>query len=397
MSQPPSAQAAEPSPMHAPRVLMMAAGTGGHVFPALAVAQALEQQGATVHWLGTLIGMENDLLADMGFVYHAINMQGLRRNGMSRLLKAPGTLLKATLACVKIIRSNRIDVVVGFGGYVTAPGGLAAKICKVPLIIHEQNAIAGMSNRYLAKMANRVLQAFPNTFRENKPDGLVTVGNPVREAIVKLPSPEARIDPNDQRPLRLLVVGGSLGAQVLNQTIAPTLKRLENRLATTPNAPRWQVRHQCGRNNLTDTQAVYDQADLQHTDYEVTPFIGDMAEAYAWADVIVCRAGALTVTEVATAGLLAVFVPLPHAVDDHQTANARWLANQDAAILLPQPQLTAEHLAQTLSALDRRAILTKAKKARALAQPDATAKVAAIVLSACQAKPQLTAPDLSKP
>lgn len=392
---------AEPSSKHAPRVLMMAAGTGGHVFPALAVAQALEQQGATVHWLGTLMGMENDLLADTGFVYHAINMQGLRRNGMGRLIKAPGTLLKATLACVKIIRSNHIDVVVGFGGYVTAPGGLAAKICKVPLLIHEQNAIAGMSNRYLAKMANRVLQAFPNTFRENKPDGLVTVGNPVREAIVELPPPEARIDPNDQSPLRLLVIGGSLGAQVLNQTIAPTLKLLENqpsqhRPPTAPNIQRWQVRHQCGRNNLTDTQAVYDQADLQHTQYEVTPFIADMAEAYAWADVIVCRAGALTVTEVATAGLLAVFVPLPHAVDDHQTANARWLANQDAAILMPQPQLTAEHLAQTLGRLDRATILAKAKKARALAQPDATAKVAALVLAACQTKPMLNAPSTNR-
>lgn len=374
---------------NAPRVLMMAAGTGGHVFPALAVAQALEQQGATVHWLGTLMGMENDLLADTGFVYHAINMQGLRRNGMARLLKTPGTLLKATLACVKIIRSNRIDVVVGFGGYVTAPGGLAAKICKVPLIIHEQNAIAGMSNRYLAKMANRVLQAFPNTFRENKPDGLITVGNPVREAIVELPPPDRRIVPDDTSPLRLLVIGGSLGAQILNQTIAPTLKILENRLSSTPNAQRWQVRHQCGRNNLTDTQAVYDRADLRQTNYEVTPFIADMAEAYAWADVIVCRAGALTVTEVATAGLLAVFVPLPHAVDDHQTANARWLANQDAAILMPQPQLTAENLAQTLGTLDRATILSMASKARTLAQPDATAKVAAIVLTASNPQPSV--------
>lgn len=364
-------------PTSQPRVLMMAAGTGGHVFPAMAVAHELQKRGAAVHWLGTVKGMENDLLADSGFTYHAINMQGLRGNGIVRLLKTPTTLLKATLACVKIIQSNKIDIVVGFGGYVTAPGGLAAKLTKKPIIIHEQNAIAGMSNRYLAKLAKKILQAFPNTFSDLPQDKVITVGNPVREAIINVPPPELRINPDDNRPLKLLVIGGSLGAQALNNTIAPTLKLLEN----IPNTPQWQVRHQCGKNNLDATQAIYDQTDLKHTTYEISPFVKDMAEAYAWADVIVCRAGALTVTEVATVGLPAVFVPLPHAVDDHQTANAKTLSEQGAGFLLSQNKLTPDSLATILSELNREKILTIANKARTFAKPNATQQVADLVLA----------------
>ena len=362
--------------MQQPRVLMMAAGTGGHVFPAIAVAQALQKSGAEVHWLGTLTGMENDLLQNYDFIYHAIGMQGLRGNGLKRLLQAPTTLLKATLATIKIIQSNLIDIVVGFGGYVTAPGGLAAKICKKPIVIHEQNAIVGMSNRYLSKLANQVLQAFPNTFTEVPTSKVVTVGNPVRDAIVQVAPPNQRIHLDDPSPLKLLVIGGSLGAQALNNSIAPTLKKLEN----LPAAVAWQVRHQCGKNNLQDTQAVYDQADLQNTPYEILPFVQDMAAAYAWADVIVCRAGALTVTEVATVGLPAVFVPLPHAVDDHQTANAKTLSQQQAAFLLPQKDLNADSLCQILSGLDRQKLLAMAQKAREFANPTATQHAAQIVL-----------------
>lgn len=365
----------QPTPQ--PRILMMAAGTGGHVFPALAVANHLAKQGAEVHWLGTFRGMENELLKDSGFRYHAINMQGLRGNGVARLLKTPTTLLRATLNVVKIIKSNQIDVVVGFGGYVTAPGGLAAKICKKPLVIHEQNAIAGMSNRYLAKLAKIVMEAFPNTFSDLPSSKVVTVGNPVRAAIVDLPPPAARIDIQDTRPLKLLVVGGSLGALALNNTIAPTLKKLEQL-----GRNRWQVRHQCGKNNQADTQAVYDQAGLQQTPVDISPFITDMAAAYAWADVIVCRAGALTVTEVANVGLPAVFVPLPHAVDDHQTANARWLESQGAAFLMPQSALNADSLADILSQLNREKILTMANKAYAQANPTATEQAANLVLKA---------------
>ncbi|MFW2177552.1 MULTISPECIES: undecaprenyldiphospho-muramoylpentapeptide beta-N-acetylglucosaminyltransferase [unclassified Moraxella] len=360
-----------------PNVLIMAAGTGGHVFPAMAVAHELERQGAVVHWLGTLTGMENDLLADTDFMYHAINMQGLRGNGIKRLLQMPSTLLKATLACIKIIQTNQIDIIVGFGGYVTAPGGLAAKFCKKPIVLHEQNAIAGMSNRYLAKLASKVMQAFPDTFTDLPKDKVITVGNPVREAIVNVAPPNQRFNPNDDSPLKLLIIGGSLGAQALNNNIAPTLKVLEQK----PNAKPWQVRHQCGKNNLADTQAVYDQADLQRTPYEILPFVSDMAQAYAWADVIVCRAGALTVTEVANVGLPAIFVPLPSAVDDHQTANARWLSDKGAGFLLPQSELTADRLATLLAGLDRQQILAMANKGRELANPTATEQASQIILA----------------
>nr|WP_315040597.1 undecaprenyldiphospho-muramoylpentapeptide beta-N-acetylglucosaminyltransferase [uncultured Moraxella sp.] len=363
-------------PSKQPRILMMAAGTGGHVFPAMAVAHELQKQGAVVHWLGTLRGMENDLLAKTDFVYHAIDMQGLRGNGFKRLLQTPKALLRATLAVVKIIQSNQIDMVVGFGGYVTAPGGLGAKFCKKPIIIHEQNAIAGMSNRYLAKMAKTVMQAFPNTFSQLPSDKVITVGNPVRENIVKLPTPNERMKLTDTSPLRLLVVGGSLGAQALNNSIAPTLKKLESM----PTASAWQVFHQCGKNNLEDTQAVYAKADLQKTKYDISPFIDNMAAAYAWADVIVCRAGALTVTEVANVGLPAVFVPLPSAVDDHQTANAKSLSEHGAGFLLPQKELNADNLANILAKLDRKQILEIANKAYSFANPQATEQCAKIIL-----------------
>lgn len=362
------------TPQKKPTILMMAAGTGGHVFPAMAVAHELQQQGATVHWLGTVKGMENDLLANTDFIYHAIDMQGLRGNGIKRLLQAPNALLKATLACVKIIKSNQIDMVVGFGGYVTAPGGLGAKICKKPIVIHEQNAIAGMSNRYLAKMAKTVMQAFANTFTDLPIQKVITVGNPVREAIVKLPEPNQRINPADTSQLKLLIVGGSLGSQALNNNIAPTLSKLEKL------GKSWQVRHQCGKNNLEDTQAVYDKVELQTTPYQISPFISDMAEAYAWADVIVCRAGALTVTEVTNVGLPAVFVPLPSAVDDHQTANAKSLSEQGAGFLLPQSQLNADSLSAILADLDRTKILQIANKARQFANPQSTEQCAKIIL-----------------
>lgn len=366
-----------------PRILMMAAGTGGHVFPALAVAHELTRRGAEIHWLGTPNGMENELVANTpthsqagkGYTYHAINMQGLRGNGLVRLFKTPKNLMGATLAAIQIIKKNKIDAVVGFGGYVTAPGGLAAKLCKKPIIIHEQNAIAGMSNRYLAKMAQVVMQAFPNTFGADS-EKIRTVGNPVREAILQVSSPEQRINPNDTSPLKLLIVGGSLGSRPLNEVIAPTLKILESQ-----NNQQWQVQHQCGKNNTAATEAIYEKANLQHTQHTLMTFIRDMAAAYAWADVIVCRAGALTVTEIANVGVPAVFVPLPHAVDDHQTANAKLLVNENAAFLMPQSQMTPESLAEKLGQLDRRTILQMAKNAKKLANPHSSEQAAQIILS----------------
>lgn len=364
-----------------PHVLMMAAGTGGHVFPALAVAQELSNRGAVIHWLGTPSGMENDLVKPVGYAFHAIDMQGLRGKGIGRLLKMPLTLSAAMLAAIKVIRSNQIDVVVGFGGYVTAPGGLAAKLTGTPLLIHEQNAIAGMSNRYLAKIADKVLQAFEHTFADASATGtqanstakVITVGNPVRQAIAAIAEPAQRYQIDDTSPLKLLVVGGSLGAKALNDTVPAALAQMDKRM---------HVRHQCGRNNLDATQANYQAVDSAVHAVQVMPFIDDMAAAFAWADVIVCRAGASTVTEIQNVGLPAVFVPLPHAVDDHQTANARYLADANAAFLIPQSELTPTRLADLLTQLDRQQCLDMATKGRQQANPDAASHAADIVWAA---------------
>ena len=357
--------------MKTPHILMMAAGTGGHVFPALAVSEELTKRGAVIHWLGTPNGMENGLVEPTGYRFHAIDMQGLRGKGVGRLLKLPMTLLSATMAAVKIIRSNQIDVVVGFGGYVTAPGGIAARLTKTPLIIHEQNAIAGMSNRYLSKMATKVLQAFEHTFAHSELDKKIeTVGNPVRNTITGVAEPTVRYDVNDNSPLKLLVVGGSLGAQALNDTVPKALALIDHP---------FEVRHQCGRNNEAATQAAYDAEDLSLHQYVVQPFIDDMAAAYNWADIIVCRAGALTVTEIQNVGIAAIFVPLPHAVDDHQTANARTLTMHDAAILMPQSELTPQRLSDELGVLNRRTCLEMAKKGHALANRQASTHVADII------------------
>ncbi|MDN6275258.1 MAG: undecaprenyldiphospho-muramoylpentapeptide beta-N-acetylglucosaminyltransferase [Psychrobacter sp.] len=357
--------------MKKPHVLMMAAGTGGHVFPALAVAEELTQRGAVVHWLGTPNGMENGLVAPTGYQFHAIDMQGLRGKGVGRLLKLPVTLLSATMAAVKVIRSNQIDMVIGFGGYVTAPGGIAARLTSTPLIIHEQNAIAGMSNRYLSKIATKILQAFEHTFANSEQDAkLETVGNPVRNAITGVAEPTVRYDVGSTAPLKLLVVGGSLGAQVLNETIPKALALLDQS---------FEVRHQCGRNNDDATKAAYASEDLSNHEFTVQPFIDDMAAAYNWADIVVCRAGALTVTEIQNVGIAAIFVPLPHAVDDHQTANARTLTSHDAATLLPQSELTAERLSDELKLLDRATCLAMAKKGHALANRNASQQVADII------------------
>lgn len=354
-----------------PQILMMAAGTGGHVFPALAVAEELTRRGATIHWLGTPAGMENDLVKPVGYSFHAINMQGLRGKGLGRVVKLPGTLLAATLAAVKIIRSNQIDLVIGFGGYVTAPGGIAARMTGTPLVIHEQNAIAGMSNRYLAKLARKVLQAFEHTFGDStKVSKLETVGNPIRNAISGVAPPNQRYDLSSQAPLKLLIVGGSLGAQVLNETLPQTLALMKTPL---------QVRHQCGRNNEAATKGAYEAVDTSQHQVTVTPFIDDMAAAYNWADIIVCRAGALTVTEIQNVGIAAIFVPLPHAVDDHQTANAKTLTEIDAAILMPQRELTAADLAALLSSLDRAQCLAMAERGYAQALRGASQHVADII------------------
>ncbi len=358
---------------YAPNILMMAAGTGGHVFPALSVAEELTKRGANIHWLGTPTGMENDLVKPKGYQFHAIDMVGLRGKGIVRLLKLPLTLGNAILQARQIIQENQIDVVVGFGGYVTAPGGIAGKLLGRPLLIHEQNAIAGMSNRYLAKISNKVMQAFTYTFGEDNKK-LITVGNPVREKITQITEPVKRFNPNKvidtYNPLKLLVIGGSLGAKVLNDTVPQALELMDKPV---------RVHHQCGKDNLESTEQNYAQVNRNIHDVTISPFIDNMAKEFAWADVIVCRAGALTVSEIQNVGLPAIFVPLPHAVDDHQTANAMQLTEVGAGILLPQSELTAETLKDKLNSLDREVCLEMAIKGKKQANPQSTKMVADII------------------
>jgi UDP-N-acetylglucosamine--N-acetylmuramyl-(pentapeptide) pyrophosphoryl-undecaprenol N-acetylglucosamine transferase len=360
-------QATQTKPKH---VMMMAAGTGGHVFPALAVAKELQQQGIQVSWLATPTGMENRLLKNHNIPIYQIDIQGVRGNGAVRKLLAPFKILKATLSAMRYMKQLKVDAVAGFGGYVAGPGGLAARALGIPVIIHEQNAIAGFTNTQLSRIAKKVCQAFPNTFAESAK--IVTTGNPVRKEITEILSPSWRYQEREKAglPLRILIVGGSLGAQALNERVPEALKQL--------NVP-LNVYHQCGQNHADATQARYADKPASLA-VEVQPFIEDMAKAYSDADLIICRAGALTVTEIATAGVAAVFVPLPSAVDDHQTANAKFLANSGAAKICPQSTLTPDSLKELLAPLMNRQLLSEmAVKARQQAQPDAARHVVRLI------------------
>ena len=351
-------------------VMMMAAGTGGHVFPALAVAKQLQQQGHQVSWLATPAGMENRLLKQHDIPIYQIDIQGVRGNGALRKLLAPFKVLAATLSAMRYMKRLKVDAVAGFGGYVAGPGGLAARLLGIPVLIHEQNAVAGFTNTQLSRVAKTVCQAFPNTFAQSAK--VITTGNPVRQDIVALAAPEQRYQQREaaQQALKVLVVGGSLGAQALNNCVPLALKQLAVPL---------QVYHQCGQNKQEETLAAYQDAPAQ-LQVEVQPFIEDMAKAYAEADLIICRAGALTVTEVATAGVAAIFVPLPSAVDDHQTANARFLENLGAAKICPQASMTPDSLKEMLTPMmQRQHLMDMAIKAQQFAQADATQHVVQLI------------------
>ncbi|MDY6529773.1 undecaprenyldiphospho-muramoylpentapeptide beta-N-acetylglucosaminyltransferase [Acinetobacter faecalis] len=351
-------------------VMMMAAGTGGHVFPALAVAKELQQQGVEVSWLATPSGMENRLLKNQDIPIYQIDIQGVRGNGLLRKLAAPFKILKATLSAMRYMKQLNVEAVAGFGGYVAGPGGLAARALGIPVIIHEQNAVAGFTNTQLSRISKTVCQAFPNTFATN--EKVQTTGNPVRKEITEILNPSWRYQEREKagEPLRILIVGGSLGAQALNERVPEALKQL--------NVP-LNVYHQCGQNHAETTLSRYEGKSDQ-LNVDVQPFIENMAEAYSKADLIICRAGALTVTEIATAGVAAIFVPLPSAVDDHQTANAKFLANSGAAKICPQATLTSESLKEILAPLMNRQLLSEmATKARQQAQPDATQQVVRLI------------------
>lgn len=352
------------------RVLIMAGGTGGHVFPALAVARRLREQGVEVTWLGTRRGLEARVVPEAGFPIEYIDVAGLRGKGVAGWLLAPLRLVRATWQALGVCRRSRAGAVLGLGGFVTGPGGVAAWLLRRPLVIHEQNAVAGLTNRLLARIARRVLEAFPGSFPASIP--AETVGNPVREEFFALPAPAERFA-GRSGPLRVLIIGGSLGAQALNETVPPALARVAGKTELT-------IRHQAGRGKAEAARQAYQQAGVAA---EVSEFIDDMAAAFGWADVVICRAGALTVSELAAAGLGAVLVPYPHAVDDHQTRNALYLTEAGAARLILQSELSAERLAGVLEELfaQGRAGLRKlAETARGLARPEATRKVASACL-----------------
>src|SRR5690606_11068539 len=321
-------------------------------------------------WLATPAGMENRLLKNHNIPIYQINIQGVRGNGIVRKLAAPFKILTATLSAMKAMKQLKVDAVAGFGGYVAGPGGLAARMLGIPVIIHEQNAVAGFTNTQLSRIAKKVCQAFPNTFLAQ--DKIVTTGNPVRQEITQILNPSWRYQEREKagQPLRILIVGGSLGAQALNERVPEALKQV--------NVP-LNVYHQCGQNHADATRARY--ADAPATlNIEVQSFIEDMAQAYSDADLIICRAGALTVTEIATAGVAAIFVPLPSAVDDHQTANAKFLADLGAAKICPQATMTPDSLKALLEPmLNRQLLMEMAVKARQQAQPDATLHVVRLI------------------
>lgn len=346
-------------------IVIMAGGTGGHIFPGIAVARALEARGATVRWLGSAGGLETRLVPEAGIALDTLDIGGVRGKGLATRLAAPWRLLRAVMAARRLLRQHQARAVVSFGGFAAGPGGLAARSLGLPVFVHEQNSVAGLTNRVLARVARRVFTGFRDV------EGLhrgTWCGNPVRAEIASLPAPETR---TQNERLHLLVLGGSQGARALNRTVPEALARLGRTDLV--------VRHQCGAKMVDDARAAYGAAGVAAT---IEPFIADMAAAYAWADLVVCRAGALTLAELCAAGVPAVLVPYPHAVDDHQTRNAEALLDAGAAVLVPEAALTAETLATALAPLcaDPARRRSMATAARTLARPKADADVAQLIL-----------------
>lgn len=330
--------------------LIMAGGTGGHVYPALGFAQLAQQRGHRVSWLGTETGLEARIVPEKGIDLNVVDIAGVRGKGVKSLLAAPFKILKAVLQSLSVLKGVRPDLVIGFGGYTAGPGGVASKLAGLPLVIHEQNAIAGTTNKLLSKIASKVLCAFEGALPKSE-----IVGNPVRAEILNLDQYRTgRAD--DAEPCNLLILGGSLGARFLNESVPQALAKL-------PLASRPKVRHQAGPKLLDEARDSYAQMAV---DAEITAYIEDMAEAYAWADLVVCRAGAMTVSELAVVGLPALFVPFPYAIDDHQTANAQWLQESGAAVIYQQREENPEHFAELLQGLmeSKQSLKEMAERAR---------------------------------
>lgn len=356
------------------KILVLAGGTGGHVFPALAVARALRDQGALVVWMGTERGLEARAVPQAGFPIEWITIQGLRRGSLLDLVLLPVRLVMALWQAFRIFRKHRPDVVLALGGFVSGPGGIVAWLTRTPLVVHEQNALAGLTNRYLALIADRVLCGFPEAFRSLP--GAIHVGNPVRPEILEIAPPAQRLAGRTP-PLRVLVVGGSQGAAILN-TVLPEAVAL---MAPTE---RPVIHHQAGRPGYALAEQAYESRGIAA---QVSPFIDDMAAEYAWADLVVCRAGAMTVAELCAVGVAAILVPYPFATDDHQTANARGLSEREAALCVPQNEFSPAHLAELLEGLVRapEVGVRMAELSRTLAMPDATDRIAATCLEVAHA------------
>ena len=355
------------------KLLMVAAGTGGHVYPALAVAERLRSMGVDVAWLGTAAGIESRLVPAAGFPLHVSGVAGLRGKGAGRWIAAPLLLLRSCLRSLAVLMRVRPHVVLGMGGYGAGPGGLVAWLLRIPLVIHEQNAVPGLTNRLLSAFATRVLEAFPASFASRR--HAIHTGNPVRDALAGAPAPEVRLAGRGGR-LRVLVIGGSQGARALNEAVPRAL-------AAGALGGRVEVRHQCGPAHVAAAREGYAALAIEA---EVAGYIEDMEAAYAWADVAVCRAGAMTVAELAAMGVASILVPFPYATDDHQSRNARFLAERGAAVLIPEDRLDAGALAAALGALheDRDRVASMSRAAYGAAVRDATHRVAAQCLEAAR-------------
>lgn len=361
--------------MHDKNILIMAGGTGGHIYPALAVADKLKEEGFHPFWLGSEKGMEERVVPGHGYPLFKINVSGVRGNGVLRLLFTPFMLMIALCQALMIMIKIRPAVVLGMGGFASGPGGVAAWLMRIPLLIHEQNAIAGLTNKLLAPLAVSVMTAFPNVFKESKK--LTVTGNPVRESITDIVEPEKRYAKRDVNVLKILVLGGSLGARKLNEVLPKAISAMGDEI-------QYEIKHQCGEKHIRNTRKIYEQYNV---DVEVLPFINDMAAVYSWADIVICRAGALTIAELAASGLASILVPYPYAVDDHQTSNANYLVKKDAAILIQEAQLNSEKIKDLLNRFyhSPEQLLQMAIKARLLAKPTAATDVAKLCMEVVRA------------
>lgn len=356
------------------KVLIMAGGTGGHIFPGLAIAKEFQERGIEVHWLGTQEGLEAKIVPEAHFPLHSIQIKGVRGKGIRNGMAAPWRIIKAIFQSMKIIHAIQPDVILGLGGFVSGPGGIASWLLRRPLVIHEQNAKVGTTNKWLSHVATKTLEGFPNTFKKSKK--VITIGNPVRPEIIQTGNDKQVSSNRASKPkLNLLVLGGSLGASALNQIIPQALSQLDKLVR--PN-----VIHQSGDKHLPETIRFY--AD-NHVDADIRPFIHEMDKVYDWADIVLCRAGALTVSELCVVGLGAILIPFPYAIDDHQTTNAHYMVKNNAAFLLQQKELTVDKLANLLKELcsNSEKCVAMAKAAFRLRQPDASKRVLKICEEIC--------------